>query len=191
MVVTGGIGSGKSTVCAIFKDLGANTVSADELAREASDIAKPEIISHFPQCFDKEGNLNRRQLAEFVFKDSTLRLKLEAILHPIIQKLADDKFSKAIKDNAPLVIYECPLFFETNMNKKDYRCVIVVDVPVDLAIERSALRDNLDRESIKQRMSAQKSREERNADYIIDNSGNLENLKKEVTKLFNKLKSPT
>lgn len=189
IVVTGGIGSGKSTVCDLFKRLGAIVISADVLAREATDIAKAGIQKEFPQVFNESGDLNRKLLAQIVFQDPDKRLRLEALLHPVIQSLANKKFSEASNNSSALVIYECPLFFEAQMNKRDYRALVVVDAPIDISSARAALRDNTTIESIAPRILAQTNREQRNsvADYLIDNSGDKKNLENQVLSIFNKL----
>lgn len=186
LIVTGGIGSGKSKVCEIMSKNGAVVISADILARTAMNEAMTEIKTKFTQAFSEDGSLDRNKLSKIVFSDSNQRLELEKILHPIIQKLADLEFDKAFKNGDKFVVYECPLFYEVRMNKKDYRGVIVVDAPEEICITRVSNRDSLNKTDIKMRMENQASREDRiyNADYIINNSGSLEQLEDQVKQLI-------
>ena len=187
VVVTGGIGTGKSTVCSIFKEFGATIVSADNLARIAAIQSQSEIQREFPGVYDKE--LDRKKLAEIVFNNPSKRLKLESILHPKIQELADSEFSQALNNFSTLVIYECPLFYEVGMDKKDYKAVILITANQSECIDRVTKRDNLQIDSIKNRINAQMSLESKvdNADFVINNNGNIEDLKLEARKVYEKV----
>ncbi len=183
--LTGGIGCGKSTVARFFAELGITVVDADQVAR---DVVLPgtdtlrAIEEHFgSQVIKKDRSLNRPQLRQLIFSNPDDKTWLENLLHPIIRKqmLAELNESKAIYS-----ILEAPLLFE---NQLEVYCAktVLVDVPVELQIQRATQRDNADANAIQAIMDAQLPRSTKleKADYAIDNSGDHDNTKMQVMRL--------
>lgn len=183
--LTGGIGSGKSTVAELFRDYGVTIIDSDIIAR---DVVAPgtalltEILKHFSnEILDNEGSLDRRQLRDIIFNNNKERLWLEKHLHPAIYTRIREQLT-TIKSPYSIVII--PLLVETKPLDLIDR-ILVVDCPEDLQINRVQKRDNTNDNKIKSIMQTQVSREDRlaAADDIIDNSGDLESLKQQVHEL--------
>jgi dephospho-CoA kinase len=177
--LTGGIGSGKSTVAARFAARGVPVVDADGLARTVVEPGTPalaEIVDRFGmQVIGPDGRLLRKQLAEFVFADSSARADLEAITHPRIRALARSKFTEFARQGEPLVCYEVPLLFEAGLDA-ELRPIVVVWAPESVRIARTRTRDGGSDADVRARIAAQLDLDEkvRRADYRIDNDGSLE-----------------
>lgn len=173
--LTGGIGSGKSTVSTRFQAHGIDVVDADIVAR---DIVKPgsdcldAIRRHFgDSILHPDGTLNRAALRARIFANEQERMWLEALTHPEIRRRILQQMARA---QSPYAILSAPLLLESGHYSVDR--VLVVDVPVDLQISRASARDGNSLDAIKAIISKQMSRPERlkRADDIIDNSGSLE-----------------
>ena len=180
--LTGGIGSGKSTVGGCFSLLGINIVNADIAARKVVEKGSPalsQIIEYFgsPSLLEG-GTLNRAFLREEIFKDTEKRQWLEALLHPLIQIWIKQALSNS---SSAYTILESPLLLETNQHQLTDR-ILVVDVPKELQVLRSMQRDGNNEQQIQAIMDTQFSREERLkwANDIIDNTEPLENLSSKV-----------
>ncbi len=176
--LTGGIGSGKSTVARIFAELGAVVVDADELARGVLATGEPlvdEVEKQFGPGLVSNGVLNREALAKKVFADPELRLALEQLVHPeVIRRLA------AIRAEVPpgsVLIYDVPLLAEKSMESQ-FDAVVVVHSPLEERLERLERR-GLARPDAEARISHQASDDERLAvaTYVIDNSGSIDELR--------------
>ena len=188
VALTGGIGSGKSTVGAIFADLGALVIDSDKLAR---DVLAPgtdgfnQVVETFGEEIIKDGEVNRAALGAKVFSDPTARLKLEAITHPLIRKAFADFIQESPKDS--IVINQIPLLVES---KYDYKFDAVINVSSDIS-NRSArlLQRGLTQAEIEQRFSAQASDVQREeiSDFIIHNNGDLTALRFEVERVYRAL----
>lgn len=186
--LTGGIGSGKSTVADYFAALGVPTISSDQLAR---DVVKPEtqaledIVQYFgAEVINPDGTLNRSALREAIFHNETDRIWLENLLHPLIAKERETQIAAA---DFPYVVVEIPLLLEKNLGSEVDR-ILVVDTPESLQKSRVVGRDQVSRESVEAVMQKQVSAAERRAgaDDIIDNSGDLESLRSQVQSLHEK-----
>ncbi len=189
-VITGTIGSGKSTVCQILESLGAKIVYADQLAKEAlNNTAINQIVETFGSEVVVENKINREKLAELIFKNPEKKKQLENLIHPIVREKSNLLFKKYIKEGQKVIVYECPLFFESGLDPKDYKEVILVNTDEKEGINRASIRDNLSKDKIKLRSSAQMLNTEKVdlCTYILDNNKGNEELKIEVEKLFNKL----
>lgn len=175
--LTGGIGSGKSTVANLFIQLGAKVISADAISREltATNSANHNLIlRHFGnRVTHEDGTLNRHKLKELIFTDANEKLWLENLLHPQIRAIMREKILNA---TAPYVILDIPLLFETAKSPLVNR-VLVVDCPVEDQIKRVMARDKVSPQFIQTIIQQQTPREFRlnNADDVIDNSGSMEN----------------
>jgi len=170
--LTGGIGSGKSTVANEFKALGIEVVDADLVAREVVAPGQPalaEIELYFGQeVINYDGELNRAKLRQVIFSSEQKKQWLNNLLHPIIREALLTQLAQA---TSQYVILEAPLLLENKLTQyTDF--TLVVDVPETLQIERAMLRDNNSRSQIQAIIDAQISRQERRqqADYVIDNS---------------------
>jgi len=173
VALTGGIGSGKSTVAERFAALGVPVIDADRIAHELTapgGAALEAIFDAFgPAIMDPDGGLDRAALRRIVFSDQAARERLEAILHPRIRTRMLEQLSAASGAYAVLVI---PLLFETRQADLADR-VLVVDLPEDEQIRRVRLRSGLEVEEIRRILSSQIARPLRlaGADDVIDNSG--------------------
>lgn len=180
--LTGGIGSGKSTVADLFKQHDVTVIDADDMARqlcEPGQEAYQAIIEHFgTDILQSNGSIDRSKLRQHIFDQDLERQWLEALLHPMIRRhmmtLAEDSES-------PYTILMIPLLTESN-NFDGIDRILVVDVPETIQIARACERDHVDEMMIRKMMAAQNSREARlsYADDVIQNDEDLENLVSEV-----------
>lgn len=184
--VTGGIGSGKSSVARILGELGATVIDADALARDVVEPGSPTLdalVSRFgPDIVDSSGNLLRAKLAAMAFADPQGTEDLNAIMHPPIARLAADRIARS---SAPVVVYDMPLLVETKQHEL-VDMVVVVDVSPETQMERALARGTLTEEDIKRRLNAQASRDERLAisDYVLSNDGTPDELRRQVEDLW-------
>jgi dephospho-CoA kinase len=177
--LTGGIGSGKSTVGRWFRERGLPVLDADQLARDIVAPGTPalaEIAATFgPEMLLPNGTLDRKAVAARVFDDDGARRALNAITHPRVAALFGEKTSALDAAGAPLACYEVPLLFEVGLDRA-LSPVVVVAVPESVQVERAMRRDASTEDEAKARIAAQLSLDEkvRRADYVIDNTGSLE-----------------
>lgn len=187
--LTGGIGSGKSEVARFLAALGALTIDADELARLAvtpGGEGLAQVRAIWPQVVRADATLDRPALAALVFEDTIAREQLNAIVHPIVRRLAAEREAGAASDQ--VVVHEVPLLFETGLAELcDARIVVVA--PRQLRVERAAARSGLSREEIERRMAAQIDPQEarKRADFIIDNAGTLDDLRAHTERVYRAL----
>lgn len=188
--LTGGVASGKSTVAALLRDLGAVVVDADVLAREVVEPGTPglaAVVAEFgPGVLTPEGRLDRARVGAIVFADPGRREALEAIIHPRVRARAAE-----IEASAPpgvVVVHDIPLLVETGQ-AADFDAVLVVDVPEGVQLERAMRDRGWSEDEARARMSAQAGREERRAaaTHVIDNAGTFEDLRQRVTEVFGEL----
>lgn len=190
--LTGGIASGKSTVAAMLRDLGAAVVDADALAREVVEPGRPalaEIVARFgPDVLTPEGRLDRPKLAAIVFRDDRARRDLNAITHPRIAALAAEQSRRLAEAGAPLVIYEAALLVENGLHR-GLSALVVVAVPEAVQIERLVRRDGLSEEEARARLAAQLPLDEKVkvADFVIDNAGSLADTRAQVERVYRAL----
>lgn len=189
--LTGGIGSGKSTVARLFGELGVHWVDADDVAREVVEPGTPaleRIAKHFgEQILTSEGALDRAQLRGIVFQQPEERAWLESLLHPIIR----DELIRQLNPQhyqLPYVLLVSPLLLETDQHELVDR-IIVIDVPKDVQLERTMARDTNSREQVERIIAAQMSREDRlaRADEVIDNDRPLDGVTRQVRELHERL----
>lgn len=179
--LTGGIGSGKSTVAAILKKCGIAVIDADELAHtltQKGSQALTDIVAEFgPGILTEQKELNRRKLAHMVFSDQALLTKLEAILHPKIEAARQRLLEELLSKGHQVVVYMAPLLFEKNLHKNLSKTLVIISNR-DLVNERIKLRDNLSTDEIEKRLQAQMSNQERTrmADEVLENNGTLDEL---------------
>ena len=182
--LTGGIGSGKTTIARFFLDQKIEVINADEIARkvvEPGTAALSKIQERFgSEILINEKSLNRALLREKIFKDNSHRNWLENLLHPLIEEEITNLIAVAV---SRYVILESPLLFETNQHKLVNR-TLVVDVSPEVQLERAISRDGGSETTIKAIMDSQISREDRIslADDIINNEQNLQSVKIQLKK---------
>ena len=182
--LTGGIGSGKSTVSSRLAELGAFIVDADLVAREIVEPGQPalaELAEAFDGVLNPDGTLNRAELARQAFATPEATKKLNAITHPRIRARTEELFKQGRESGAEVLVYDMPLLIENGeVNKVDH--VLVVDAPDELRIERLVQHRGLDEDDARRRIAAQIDRETRlsAADTVLDNSGSLEDLLAQV-----------
>ncbi len=186
--LTGGIGSGKSVASDKFKSLGITIVDADVASRTVVEPGKPalkEIEDHFGSgIITAEGKLDRNNLRKIIATDPEERKWLESVTHPKI----GEQITKEISESTSVyTLFVAPLLLETNSQEMCSR-VVVVDVPKDVQIRRTAKRDKVSPNQVEQMVAAQMEREKRleKADDVLLNSGTIEDLEKQVEELHKK-----
>jgi len=183
--LTGGIASGKSAVAKILARLGAAIVDADVLSRE---VVAPghdgwnEIVATFgSEVLQPDQNLDRQKLRTLIFNNPDARKQLEAIIHPRVRALAEQRIREHGEAGCAVVVYEVPLLFEGNLQQW-LRPVILVSCNVDIQRQRLQQRDGIDAAAAQKHIDAQMSLEDKRklADYIIENDGSLADLESQV-----------
>jgi dephospho-CoA kinase len=183
--LTGGVASGKTTAAKLFAELGAGIVDTDAVAREVVDFGEPGLEAVAAEFGDailqSSGELDRRALRELVFRQPERRKRLEAILHPLIRARTAQRLAELA---APYAIVVVPLMFETGFDTLVDRTA-VVDCPEATQLARLQRRDGLEGSDAQAMLDAQLDRRARlsQADDIIDNSGDIEQLKTRVAAL--------
>ncbi|ELY5849459.1 dephospho-CoA kinase [Cronobacter turicensis] len=185
VALTGGIGSGKSTVADAFAHLGVTVVDADIIARQVVEPGTPglnAIIGHFgPTICLPDGTLNRRALREIIFSSPQEKAWLNGLLHPLIHQQTQAEMTRAA---SAYVLWVVPLLLENQLHSKANR-VLVVDVTPETQIQRTMQRDGVSREHAELILNAQVSREARLAvaDDVIDNNGSPDTIALDVSHL--------
>lgn len=188
--LTGGIGSGKSTVARMFGALGVHWVDADDVAREVVEPGTPalaRIAEHFgAEILQADGSLDRARLRTIVFEHPDERAWLEGLLHPVIREELMRQLQPA--DYAlPYVLLVSPLLLETDQHQLAEK-VVVVDVPVEVQLARTMARDDNDQAQVERIIAAQMPREKRlqKADEVVDNNTMLSDVERQVSELHKK-----
>ena len=188
VALTGGIGSGKSTVADAFSHLGVNVIDAYIIARQVVEPGTPglnAIAQRFgPQILNKDGTLNRRALREHIFAHAEDKNWLNALLHPQIQQETRRQMQLA---TSSYILWVVPLLVENRLSAKADR-VLVVDVPKETQIARTMLRDRVSRQHAEHILAAQATREQRLAvaDDVIENMGSPDAIASAVARLHAK-----
>ena len=189
--LTGGIGAGKSEVARRLASYGAVVIDADAVAREVVAPGTPglaEVVQAFgPDVLRPDGSLDRDRLGQFVFADESLRMKLNSIVHPRVgERMAE---LEAQAGAAPVIVHDVPLLAENHLADR-FDEVVVVDVAPRVQAERLARERGMSRAQAQARMRAQASRQERLAiaSIVVDNSGSLAELDREVGELWAELR---
>jgi dephospho-CoA kinase len=183
--LTGGIGSGKSTVARMFEALGATVVDADAIVHQLQAPNAP-LLGELAAAFGSEiirddGSLDREALGEIVFSDEARRLELNRIVHPAVGVEFQRRVAAAIAEEVPVVVLDIPLLFEGRKSGKgtaalmEFDAIVVVWVPERVQLERTMARDDCSEETARQRMEAQLPLDEKRkeADHVIENDGPL------------------
>ncbi|MFI2905423.1 dephospho-CoA kinase [Klebsiella aerogenes] len=188
VALTGGIGSGKSTVADEFAHLGVTVIDADIIARQVVEPGTPALLAiaerFGPQMINDDGSLNRRRLRERIFAHSEDKAWLNALLHPLIQQETRRQMQAS---TSPYLLWVVPLLVENHLTDKADR-ILVVDVPKETQIERTIRRDGVSREHAEHILAAQATREQRlaAADDVIENMGSADAVASHVARLHDK-----
>lgn len=189
--LTGGIATGKSTVARRLQELGAWLIDADRIAREVVEPGEPaleEIRARFgPEVIGPDGRLDRARLGQIVFRDEKAREDLEAIVHPRVRQKMRETIERLRREHdTGVIVCDIPLLFETGVGLEWVDRTVVVYAPIEVQRERLMQRSGLDREEAERRIAAQLPTDEkaRRADYVIDNSGDLESTLEQVDRLW-------
>jgi dephospho-CoA kinase len=191
--LTGGIGSGKSTVSRMLADRGAAVFDADELARRAVDPGTPgqvAVVQRFgPDVLTPDGGIDRAELARRVFQDDQARRDLEAIVHPEVFRLLSEGLDP-YRETDRVAVFDAPLIVETEFHEA-CDVLVVVTAPVDARINRVVTQGRLTDQEARARIAAQASDEEKErlADFVIRNDGDLEELEHRVSALWDQLQA--
>lgn len=188
--LTGNIGSGKSTVARLLKQLGAEVIDADALARQATSEAAvlKQIETAFGSAVIKDGQLDRPAMAQLVFGDPAKRQTLNSIVHPWVRSEAARLAASYRAAGATVLVQDIPLLFESGL-QADFDRVVVVTAPFDVRVQRVVQRSGLAADEVRRRDAAQLPLEEKaaRADFTVDNSGSEEDLLEQVKQLWAEL----
>jgi dephospho-CoA kinase len=191
--LTGGIGAGKSEVTKRFAALGATVIDADGIAREVVAIGTPgldAVLAEFGEDMrGADGGLDRDKMAALVFADDAARLRLNGIVHPLVGERVFELLAEAERDDPDgILLNDVPLIVEAGVAER-YEVIVVVDAPEEVQLDRLVNVRGMTEADARARMAKQASREERRAiaDYVIDNSGDLDVLQRQVEEVWAEL----
>lgn len=194
--LTGGIASGVTLVAAMFRELGAMVIEADQVSRE---VARPgsDVVAKIEETFGQhvvapDGTLDRRRLGEIIFQDPAARARLNAITHPAIRLRIWEHLGDVRREHPEaIVVVDVPLLLDTSGPETfDLDGVIVVTATPEQQIQRTMNRDGLDREEAQRRLDAQRpvALKAADADWVIDNGGTIEQTRRQVRALWDELR---
>ncbi|OGQ04216.1 MAG: dephospho-CoA kinase [Deltaproteobacteria bacterium RIFCSPLOWO2_01_44_7] len=194
--LTGGFGTGKSTVGRMFEDLGIPRIDADSLTHEVTApdrTAWRQIVSAFGEdVLLGDRNLDRHKLAEIVFNNPAQRKRLEAIIHPKVKETMHERIEALRRQGHSRVILEIPLLFEAGWDREEpLDAIIVVTTDEQTQIKRAKQKFGLDEKAIKARIAAQQplDTKAKKATFVVDNGGDVSKTKAQVDEIFKKLPS--
>lgn len=192
--LTGGIGSGKSTVTRLLAERGASVVDADVVAREvvaSGTTGLAAVVAEFGErVLLDDGSLDRAALGALVFPDPARLRALSALVHPLVAARTAELFDSARRNGAHVLVHDVPLLVENGLAGA-YDLVVVVDVPPELQRERLLEQRGMQPDDAEARIARQASREQRLAvaDVVLDNAGTLEQLRAEVSELWRQIQA--
>jgi len=186
--LTGGAGSGKSTVSAILKELGATVIDADEAAHAVYEPGSPgfeSVVREFGSEYVRDGRIDRARLGELVFHDDAARHRLNAIVHPLVRDWMAARTVEAVEEGAEVVVQDVPLLFENGLERL-YSATVLVYVPeptqVTRLVEGRGLSEERARAMIASQMPIEKKRPL--ATHLVDNSGSREATRGQVDRIW-------
>ena len=192
--LTGGMGSGKSTVARFLTQRGAYLIDADAISRSTTSTggaAIPELTQAFgPQVIGHDGALDRVKMRELAFQNPDARKCLEAIVHPLVKALIEQEALRANANSAPCVVYDIPLLMESSHWRQSLDTIVVVDCTENTQIDRVRRRNGLSETEVRAVLAAQAMRTKRlkGADFVIFNDGitlsQLETLTQQISVQF-------
>jgi len=186
--LTGGAGSGKSTVSAMLSELGAVVIDADEAAHVVYEPGSPgfeAVVNEFGDTYVRDGRIDRPLLGELIFRDESARHRLNAIVHPLVREWMAAKTAEAALRDAGVVVQAVPLLFENGLERL-YSTTVIVYVPEEMQLRRLVEGRGLSRDRARGMIAAQMPIDEKRnlAHHVIDNSGSVESTRKKVERLW-------
>ena len=186
--LTGGAGSGKSTVSAMLKELGAIVIDADEAAHAAYEPGSPgfeAVVREFGPEYVRDGRIDRARLGELVFHDDAARHRLNAIVHPLVRDWMAARTAEAVEGGAEVVVQDVPLLFENGLERL-YSTIVLVYVPEALQVQRLVEGRGLSEERAKAMIASQMPIENKRmlAAHLVDNSGSREATRGQVDRIW-------
>jgi dephospho-CoA kinase len=189
--LTGGAGSGKSTVAAILREQGAEIVDADEATHAVYEPGTPgfdAVVREFGQEFVGDGRIDRVRLGDLVFHDAGARRRLNDIVHPLVRQWMAQRTAEAVERGAAVVVQDVPLLFENSL-ERFFSTVVLVYVPEEVQIERLVAGRGFTRDHAKAVIGAQMPIEEKRgrAHHVINNSGTVDETRAQVGAVWKQL----
>jgi dephospho-CoA kinase len=189
--LTGGVGSGKSTVAAMLRELGAAVIDADEASHAVYEPGTPgfaAVVKEFGDEYARDGRIDRKRLGELVFKDTQARQRLNAIVHPLVREWMAARTQEAAERGAKVIVQDVPLLFENGLEQL-FTTVVLVWVPEEIQVDRLAGGRGFTRERAREVIAAQMLIDEKRAraKHVIDNSGTLRMTRAQVDRLWGEL----
>ena len=186
--LTGGAGSGKSTVSAMLKELGATVIDADEAAHAAYEPGSPgfeAVVREFGRDYVRDGRIDRARLGELVFHDDAARHRLNAIVHPLVRDWMAARTAEAVEGGSEVVVQDVPLLFENRLERL-YSTTVLVYVPEALQVKRLVEGRGLSEDRARAMIASQMPIENKRmvAAYLIDNSGSREATRGQVDRIW-------
>jgi dephospho-CoA kinase len=186
--LTGGVGSGKSTVAAMLRELGAAVIDADEASHSVYEPSTPgfdAIVAEFGPEYVRDGRIDRARLGDLVFKDPDALHRLNAIVHPLVRDWMASRTTQAVEGGAEIVVQDVPLLYENGLEDL-FSSVVLVYVPPDVQLERLVEGRGLEESRARAIISAQMAIDEkrRRAHHLIDNSGTPEQTRRQVEEMW-------
>jgi dephospho-CoA kinase len=191
--LTGGAGSGKSTVAEMLRELGAVVVDADEASHAAYAPGSPgfdAVVNEFGSDFVRGGQIDRARLGELVFHDEDARRRLNAIVHPLVRMWMAERTAEAEDRGAEVIVHDVPLLFENGLEKL-YSDVVLVHVPEKLQLRRLVDGRGVSEDRARAMIAAQMPIDDKRgrAQHVIDNSGTREATREQVEKVWAEIAS--
>jgi dephospho-CoA kinase len=190
--LTGGIGTGKSTVAAMLRELGATVIDADEATRavqsRGSDGLRQLVAEFGDGILTPDGDLDRARLADVVFGDPEARRRLNGIVHPLVRQWMAERQQEAVERGDPVVVLDIPLLFEAR-GAGAFETVLLVYAPDEVALRRLVELRGMSVEQARARMAAQLPIEEKRAlaTHVIENTGGRDELRRQVVRVWAEL----
>ena len=186
--LTGGAGTGKSTVSDMLRKLGAVVIDADEAAHAVYEPGSPgfdSVVREFGDAYVRDGRIDRPRLGDLVFRDESARHRLNAIVHPLVREWMAARTAEAALSDAGVVVQAVPLLFENGLERL-YSTLVLVYVPEDVQLRRLVEGRGLSRDRARGMISAQMPIDEKRklAHHVIDNSGSVDSTRKQVERLW-------
>ena len=193
VAITGGIGSGQSTVCGFFKEWHCKVINADIKAKEIihrdKGLQNDLRLAFDRSIFRKDHTLDNKRLAQLAFKDEISTQKLNQLVHPrMVESLVEEMEQARFSGKYPIILIDAALIYEISIENM-FDAIIVVDAPVRLREKRVMERDGMTRQEFRSRLDKQIPLEDKVswADYVIKNDGSLDNLKQKTRTIYNLL----
>lgn len=192
--LTGGAGSGKSTVAEMFRELGATIVDADGASHAVYAPGNPgyeAVVAEFGPGYLRNGEIDREKLGELVFRDEDARRRLNAIVHPLVRQWMAARTAEAVDSGAEVLIHDVPLLFENGLQGM-YEEVVLVHVPEPVQVSRLVGGRGLHEDRARAIIASQMPIDEKRglARHVIDNSGSREHTREQVAKVWEEFATP-